>query len=423
MIITVNFGDSLYSISQMYGVSAEKIASDNGFDITDSLVEGQSLVIVKPQEVYNVIRSTTVQYISNEMGISEKTLFRNNYFLGGRNNVPVSSLVVLNYENEPTQKKIIGGYAYDFISTDRLYQVINYLTYIMPFTYGFTRDGELVVPDDIYIINAAKERNVKPLMHLSTLTEEGNFDSNLPVLLFDNLDSVNTLLYNVVKTVLQKGYDGVDVDFEFLPSSQKDNYVEFLALLSERLHEIGKIMVVAVPPKINDEQRGILYEGIDYGGIGNFADYVLVMTYEWGYKLGPPLAVAPIPSVRRVLDYAVTRIPRNKLLLGISNYGYDWTLPFVRGESEALTVSNVQAVKLARQYGARIEFDNYSKAPYFFYNDEQGNRHEVWFEDARSFEEKINLIKEYSLAGGFVWELMRDNPQGYVTVNSLIRIM
>ena len=146
------------------------------------------------------------------------------------------------------------------------------------------------------------------------------------------------------------------------------------------------------------------------------------MTYEWGYRCGPPLAVAPVPNVRRVLDYAVSRIPPEKLILGISNYGYDWTLPFVKGESDAPSLSYEEALSLARRYNAEIIFDEEAKAPFFYYTDENGNEHVVWFEDARSFEAKVELIEEYNLSGGFIWDLMRENPQGYVTLNSLIDI-
>ncbi len=423
MIITVSEGDTLVSISQKYSVPADKIASDNGIGIEDSLVIGQSLIVLPAKEFLVPSKDTTVQKMSTETEKSEKELYRNNFFLGGRPEIPAYSYVVLEYEKEPEVSKIIGGYAYEFISVQRLLSVINYLTYIMPFTYGFTNEGSLVSPNDEFIIETAKRRGVMTLMHVSTLTEEGVFDSGLPSRLFANPEYVNNLLSNIMQTVENKGYDGVDVDFEFLPVSEKENYIDFLAQLSERLKETGKILVVALPPKTSDDQRGMLYEGIDYGEIGKYADYVLLMTYEYGYRFGPPLAIAPIPSLRRVVEYALTRIPRRKLLLGISNYGYDWSLPFVRGESDAPSISTVEAVNLARRYGSVIMFDEYSKAPYFFYTDENGNRHEVWFEDARSFEAKLNLIEEYNLPGGFIWELMRENPQGYVTINSYVSIM
>ena len=147
------------------------------------------------------------------------------------------------------------------------------------------------------------------------------------------------------------------------------------------------------------------------------------MTYEYGYRFGPPLAISPINQVTRVLDYALTVIPNEKILLGNSNYGYDWTLPYVRGVSDAPSISTVEAVELAKKYGSEIQFDDVAKAPFFFYTDDFGQSHEVWFEDARSFGAKMDLIKEYNLAGGFIWDLMRDNPQGFVTINSLIKIV
>ena len=100
------------------------------------------------------------------------------------------------------------------------------------------------------------------------------------------------------------------------------------------------------------------------------------MTYEWGYTYGPPMAVAPLSMVRRVVDYAVTEIAPGKIDLGIPNYGYDWPLPFVRGETAATTIGNVEAVRLAVRYNAVIQFDETAQSPYFYYENE-GITHEV----------------------------------------------
>lgn len=422
MIITVKQGDTLYSISQQYSVPVSKLSSDNGVAEKETLVVGQSLVVDVPESAITTRNETTADEISRQYGIREKQLFRNNYVLSGNNQIPANTFVVLKYENEPIKQKIIGGYAYDFISTDRLLSVINYLTYVMPFTYGFTPGANLVKPNDEYILDVAKDADVMALMHISTLTEEGVFDSNLPSLIFENPEAEKNLIDNIVDEVLSKDYGGVDIDFEYLPREDKDGYITFTKKLSDALHEVGKILVIAVPPKTSDEQEGLLVEGIDYGALGENADYVLIMAYEYGYKFGPAMAIAPVDEVRKVLDYAITRIENEKILLGISNYGYDWTLPYVRGESDAPSISTVQAINLARMYGSEIMFDDISMAPYFFYTDEEGREHEVWFEDARSFEAKILLIQEYNLAGGFIWDLMRDNPQGFVTINDSIKI-
>ena len=73
---------------------------------------------------------------------------------------------------------------------------------------------------------------------------------------------------------------------------------------------------MAVPPKVSNEQRGLLVEGADYRLIGENADYVFLMTYEWGYTYGPPMAVAPLDKVRQVVEYALSQIPAEKLIFG-----------------------------------------------------------------------------------------------------------
>ena len=107
---------------------------------------------------------------------------------------------------------------------------------------------------------------------------------------------------------------------------------------------------VALAPRIRDDQEGILYEGHDYRLMGEAADYCLLMTYEWGYTNGDPLPVSPIANVRKVLEYGITRIPHDKILMGLNNYGYDWPLPFVRGRSRASSLGNYEAAARAEYY-------------------------------------------------------------------------
>ena len=218
------------------------------------------------------------------------------------------------------------------------------------------------------------------------------------------------------------GYTGIDVDFEFIPAKDRDTYTTFIARLVDRAHENGLTVSVALPPKISADQPGILYEGIDYGGLGAVADQVLLMTYEWGYTYRPPMAVAPIPNVRRVIEYALTEIPADKIFLGIPNYGYDWPLPFVRGTTAALTIGNAQAVDIARRNGSEIQYDERSEAPWFRYR-AGGVEHVVWFEDVRSISAKFDLISEYGLAGGGYWNLMREFRANWILAGVRFALM
>ena len=220
----------------------------------------------------------------------------------------------------------------------------------------------------------------------------------------------------------RKGYRGLDVDFENLTAEQRVPYAAFLRALRSRLQPMGYPLMAAVAPKTSDDQPGLLYEGHGYPELGEAVDYLLLMTYEWGYAAGPPMAVAPLPQVRQVLDYAVTAVPREKLLLGIPNYGYNWPVPYRQGVTRAVSLSNQEAISLAVENGAVIQYDEKVQSPWFQYTDRDGQRREVWFEDARSLEAKLDLVKEYGLAGCGFWNLMRPWPQGWTVLNGLFTV-
>ena len=182
---------------------------------------------------------------------------------------------------------------------------------------------------------------------------------------------------------------------------------------------LGYPVIAAVAPKTTREQEGQLYEGHDYALLGQAADYLFVMTYEWGYTYGPPLPVAPLPNVRAVLEFAISEAPPGKTLMGIPNYGYDFSLPYVAGASRATSIGNRRAVDIARQHGAEIQFDQTAMAPYFTYTDMSGTLHEVWFENARSIYAKFSLLKALGLKGVGYWNLMREFPQLWLLQNAL----
>ncbi len=421
-IYTVRPGDTVNALAAEYGLDPGRIISDNGLMPDGLLVVGQSLIFLFPTETYTASGGETVSEIADRYQTTERELLRNNWFLQGKTTLAAGDNVVIRYEDAPTLNVFLGGYAYDFINQDLLESVVSYMTYLMPFTYGFSPSGELVSPDDGRLIETANRYGTKPLMHLSTLTPGGYFSNEAAHALFADPAAIENLQQKILENIRTKGYIGLDVDFEYLFANDKDAYVDFIAGTTALLNANGYICVVALPPKISDNQAGLLYEGIDYAALGEAADFLFLMTYEWGYRLGPPMAVAPINSVRRVVEYARERIPAEKLILGISNYGYDWMLPYVRGESVAPSLSTVEAVNLALERGAEIQFDEQAASPYFYYTADDGREHVVWFEDARSYREKVNLIREYGLAGGFIWDLMRRNPQGFVTLNALIDI-
>ena len=419
----VKRGDTLLGIASQYGVSIFNLLANNDISPDTPLVVGQTIVVLIPRITHTVKKGETLSGIASSYGISLNQLYRNNPQLDAKDNISVGQSLFISYEGDMVGSAEITGYAYEFVDLDLLRFQSPYLTYMSPFTYGFTPQGELIIPKDEPLLEVVRPFDVKPLLHLSTLTEQGNFSNELASQILNNEEAQENLINNVLSVIEEKDYSGLDIDFEFLPTEDNLKYPALIAKFRERLNPLGKIVLTALAPKTSADQRGLLYEGHRYKEIGEASDGVLLMTYEWGYTYGPPLAVAPIEPVRRVIEYAITEIPPEKIFMGIPNYGYDWTLPYVKGESRADSISNVEAVDIARRYGVEIQFDDYAKAPYFNYTDEEGREHEVWFEDAESIKEKLLLISEYNLRGAMYWNLMRPFPQNWAVLNSLYNIV
>jgi spore germination protein len=421
-IHVVRAGETLYDIARQYGISAERIAQDNGLTDPSQLVTGQTLVILYPSSTYTVQPGDTLQSIAADLGVTVNQLLRNNYGLNGLPLVYPGQTLYVDIAQEKQGTLAVNGYVYPFVDREVLRRQLPYLTYLTMFTYGFTPEGTLVDLDDEELIQIAREAGVAPLMHLSTLTPEGNFSSELANLLLNDPDLQDRIIDQVLGVIRAKGYEGLDVDFEFVAPENRQNYINFIDKVTNRLNAEGYIVIVALAPKTSPDQPGLLYEAHDYAGLGAVSNAVLLMTYEWGYAYGPPMAVAPLPQVRRVLDYAVTAIEPSKIYLGMPNYGYDWPLPFVQGETRAPSIGNQEAVDIARRYGAAIQFDPVSQAPHFNYYSSSWQQHEVWFEDARSIRAKLALTGEYGLTGVGYWNLMRDFPQNWLVLNALYNI-
>lgn len=303
---------------------------------------------------------------------------------------------------------VSNGYAYTYITPLVLEQTLPYLTELSVFSYGFSTGGYLIPPpqDDLWMTEQARGAGVLPYLTLTPLGPDGRFNNHLISALVNSPQARETLFSQLARVMEQKGYGGLDIDFEYIKAEDRDAFTAFVREAAERMNALGYRVSVALAPKTSAGQKGLLYEGKDYRGLGQAADHVLLMTYEWGYKYGPNMAVAPLSMVRQVVDYAVTEIPPEKIMLGIPNYGYDWPLPFVQGTTEALTVGNVEAVQIAVRNDARIQFDPVAASPFFRYTRE-GTAHEVWFEDVRSLKEKFELVKEYGLRGCGYWQIMR----------------
>ncbi len=358
--------------------------------------------------IYVVQTGDSVDSIASAYGISANSIIYNNQLAYPYRLAVGQALLLSSGANSSERRNIIaGGYAYPFIQNFTLTETLPYLTDLFIFSYGFTADGELIPPqlDDTWMIELAREKNTRPILTLTPFGPDGRFSNYLINVLVNDLEVQQRLIDQLLETMRLKNYGGIDIDFEYILAEDRISFAEFVTRVRTAGNEAGYPVSVALAPKTSDNQPGLLYGGKDYALLGEAANHVLLMTYEWGYTYGPPMAVAPIHKVREVVEYALTRIPAEKINLGIPNYGYDWPLPYEKGITAARTISNTQAIEIAIDNNASIEFDPVSMSPHFTY-EKDGIAHEVWFEDVRSLKEKFSLIEEYHLRGAGYWQVM-----------------
>jgi len=421
-IYVVKQGDTLSGIAGQYQVKEDLLRRLNELSEAEELVVGQTIVILIPDQVYTVKEGDTLYGIADTYDISIAELYQNNPQLISEGSIYPGEELIISYRGSKAGSISVNGYAYPYINREVLKKTLPYLTYLSIFTYGFMADGSIISVDDQELINIALDYGVAPIMMLSPLDSNGVFSNELASQLLNNEEAKKRLIQNVLGALYEKGYQGVDLDFEYIFAQDKELYIGFVNDMRKALNAQGYTVNVDLAPKTSAEQSGLLYEAHDYGALGAASNYVLVMTYEWGYTYGPPMAVSPVNSVRRVLDYAVTDIETYKIFMGMNNYGYNWPLPYEKGVTAASTIGNVAAVSLARQYGSVIEYDEASQAPYFTYVDEEGIEHVVWFEDARSIQARIRLVNEYDLNGAGYWNIMKFFPQNWLILNSMYQI-
>ncbi|MGB7605853.1 MAG: glycosyl hydrolase family 18 protein [Lutisporaceae bacterium] len=420
IIHVVKPGESLYSIARFYGASPNKVATENELSDPNRLVIGQTLVITEGTSRHRVQPGQTIYQIANQYGVSISAIRAANPQITNIALIYPGQIINIPIRQQKRGTIEVNGYAFPNINVDVLRKTLPYLTYLSIFSYEVNPDGTFKPINDQALITAAKAAKVAPLMVITNISE-GGFSSDLAKTILTNKTIQDKLLNNVIENMKSKGYHGLDVDFEFIYPENREDYNNFLRNAASKLRPLGFTLTTAVAPKTSADQKGLLYEAHDYPVHGALTDHVIPMTYEWGYTYSQPRAVAPINEVRKVINYAVSAIPRKKILMGIPNYGYDWTLPYVKGTA-AKSVSNTQAVDIARDRGAVIKYDTVSKSPYFNYYDTNKKQHEVWFEDARSIQAKLELVDEMDLGGVSYWTINRFFPQNWLVLNSMFDI-
>ncbi|KMT23265.1 glycosyl hydrolase family 18 protein [Clostridium cylindrosporum] len=424
-IHVVKPGESIFEIARIYNSTVSEIVTTNEVPNPNDLVVGQTLVIPIIGMYYWVQPEDTLYKIANRFGLSYQELAQ-------INRISVTQELQIGFKlyipKKPRRKAEINAYIEPTggIVSPTLEEAAKnsapYLTYITPFNFQIQRDGTLKAPPLDNFQAIARENNTILVMAVTNI-EKGQFSAELGRIILTDAEIQNRLIHNIIATARQYNFRDVHFDLEFLPPNLKEDYNNFLRKTKARLSSEGILMSTALAPKTSATQVGAWYEAHDYKAHGEIADFVVIMTYEWGYSAGPPMPVSPIGPVRKVIEYALTEIPANKIMMGQNLYGYDWTLPYVPGGEYAKSLSPQRAIEIASENNVEIKYDYKAEAPYFNYTDKASKQHIVWFEDARSIQAKFNLIKELGLRGISYWKLGLSFPQNWLLIEDNFHVV
>ena len=218
---------------------------------------------------------------------------------------------------------------------------------------------------------------------------------------------------NLFALLNEYGFDGVNLDIEHLREGDRDLYTEFVRDLAQRMHGQGKIVTVNV---LGDARREPYSLDFDYPGLAGAADYLGIMTYDqFKPSEAAPGPVASLPWVEETLEKALREgVPPAKILLGIPAYGYDWTV----GQPGARALSYEAVSRLRNQFKGEVAFHPRFRVPHMTYTDAKGQLHEVWYENARSLSQKLDLVRRYALGGILFWRLGLEDPAAWGVIRA-----
>jgi spore germination protein YaaH len=239
-----------------------------------------------------------------------------------------------------------------------------------------------------------------------------NFDGAIAKTLLESLNNRQALINHILSSISTYGYKGVNIDLEGIYAADRSYFTLFMTELYSKLHPLGYEVSVCVPAKTVDNSAYTWNYAYDYASLSNCADRIIIMAYDEHYPGGTAGPIASIEWVQSVSSYAVTVVPKEKLLLGIAAYGYDWS---VNG-TKAYSINGIY--NLVATNNATILWDATSKSPYFSYTDTSGINHTVWFENSTSIGYKLDIINNMSLSGAAMWRLGLENSDYWTTIKT-----
>jgi spore germination protein YaaH len=295
------------------------------------------------------------------------------------------------------------------------------MTLIAPQSFWVDAEGFVHGEISARILNVAR-RAALPVM---PLVVNPGFDRNTATALLHSDAAQERAVTYLAYLAKRENFVGWQLDLEYLDPADKDFYTRFVQRAAAKLHQGGRLLSVAVVPRFSDiypdhdpsqefhsTEWGAPY---DFAALGRSADFITLMTYDHHNRNSAPGPVAGYDWVKAAVDYATSRVPRQKVLLGIPFYGREWTE--TRGETSTRTLTFAEARRQMEQLNVKPLWNEHWLTPWFQYSDDAG-LHTGWYEDSRSLGGKLDLMRRYRLRGFAAWRVGDEDPRFWTLVSA-----
>lgn len=347
-------------------------------------------------EIYTVRPGDSLNSIARSYGLDAPGLRQLNQLNDPRRLSPGLSLVLDTGESRPPKSLELCAPLSPRAESSLLEELLPSLSWLSVQSCAISPSGQLELPHDRELLERAREHSVLPLLSLSN-TAQGGYSALLAHGLLGNREASRALAERLPELLEQRGYRGLDLNFQYLFSFDRDNYSRFALELSETLHAAGHYLFISLSPKTASTEDSPICAGQDYSVLGSCADRAILLCHDWGGIHSAPQAISPADRTKAVLDYASARIAPGKTLLSLSSCGCSWSLPWRQGD-EGRPLSCTLAADMAVASGAEIKFDRSAQAPFFTCSG-GGLRRVVWYEDARSLSARLESALSAGVAG------------------------
>jgi len=425
-IYVVQQDDDIYSIAKKHTISVDRLIQENGLFYPFDLIIGQALVITHPKQSHIVQQGDTLQSIADLYNVPLMQISRNNQSLSDKKYIYVGETLVISYN---TKGRITtNGFAYHFIQKETLLKTLPNLTYLSIFNYSTVDKGEIISynEDDSYIIKTAKDYGAIPLMIVTTLNQQGDTNKEIEKGILLNEEYQENTINNFINIMKSKGYQGINIIFNYINKESQLLYEYFLKKIAIRLQTESFLFFVTINYQWQIINGKITLEQVDYEKLSPYVNGLIFLRLEWGTHFGPPVPVININNAIALLDYVESVVTQDKFIFSIPMIGYDWSLPYIPNKSSANSLSINVVLDIAYSANTIIELDENSQTPFFYYtplDNDINSKHIIWFIDARTMKAFLELIYQKGLNGCGIWNVMIYNSQLWTIINSQFDIV